>query len=457
MRRISLSFIIHTFALLHAAVALSCRFAGIDDELFLTILTMAMVLLICLKKKLNVEFSAASIIVANVIGYLMGNLGAELLEKIVHSPYAINALSTAATTEVLGWSIVALNGILHLDRRQDQKDSSESYLKWILGAIAGVFVLRICMILLFSNGSFGTIDMVNATIKVFSNSLALITIFCLNIIYIRYSDRLTRNLGRPMKVIILVCFMLAVTLLETLVISEIALTTSAGFWRAFPSLFVASLLAQMTVYCIVFMANYALTARTKMQAERGKANMAQYRYMKLKQQVNPHFLFNSLNILDCLVCEEQNEKASLYIHKLAGIYRYMIKSEDEEVVLLVDEMNFVGQYIDLLHIRFPEGLKVEFDVLEQDMSRYVLPCALQLLIENATKHNAVNVSTPLVVKVESDGECVRVSNNIVEKVGKVESTGLGLKYLRQQYLDLCGKQIAVEHTDKIFSVTLPLI
>lgn len=457
MRRISLSFIIHTFALLHAAVALSCRFAGIDDELFLTILTMAMVLLICLKKKLNVEFSAASIIVANVIGYLMGNLGAELLERIVHSPYAINALSTAATTEVLGWSTVALNRIFHLDRRQDNKSSSESYLKWVLGAIAGVFILRICMILLFSNGSFGTMDMVNAIIKVFSNSLALITIFCLNVIYIRYSDRLTRNLGRPLKALILVGFMLAVALFETLVISETALTSSAGFWRAFPSLFVASLLAQMTVYCIVFMANYALTARTKMQAERGKANMAQYRYMKLKQQVNPHFLFNSLNILDCLVCEEQNEKASLYIHKLAGIYRYMIKSEDEEVVLLVDEMNFVGQYIDLLHIRFPEGLKVEFDVLEKDMSRYVLPCALQLMIENATKHNAVNVSTPLVVKVESDGVNVRVSNNIVEKVGKVESTGLGLKYLRQQYLDLCGKQIAVEHTDKIFSVTLPLI
>lgn len=457
MRRISLSFIIHTFALLHAAVALSCRFAGIDDELFLTILTMAMVLLICLKKKLNVEFSAASIIVANVIGYLMGNLGAELLEKIVHSPYAINALSTAATTEVLGWSTVALNRIFHLDRRQDNKSSSESYLKWVLGAIAGVFILRICMIILFSNGSFDTMDMVNAIIKVFSNSLALITIFCLNVIYIRYSDRLTRNLGRPLKALILVGFMLVVALLETLVISETALTSSAGFWRAFPSLFVASLLAQMTVYCIVFMANYALTARTKMQAERGKANMAQYRYMKLKQQVNPHFLFNSLNILDCLVCEEQNEKASLYIHKLAGIYRYMIKSEEEEVVLLVDEMNFVGQYIDLLHIRFPEGLKVEFDVLEQDMSRYVLPCALQLLIENATKHNAVNASTPLVVKVESDGNNVRVSNNIVKKIGRVESTGLGLKYLRQQYLDLCGKQIAVEHTDKIFSVTLPLI
>lgn len=457
MKRISISFIIHIFAILHAAVALSCRFAGIDDELFLTILTMAMVLLICLKNKLNVEFSAASIIVANVIGYLLGNLGAEILDNFIRSQYAINALSTAATTEVLGWSIVVLTKIFRLDRHQNEKESSESYLKWILGAVGGVFILRIGIILLFSSGSFGALDMVNAMIRVFSNSLALITIFCVNIIYIRYSDRLTRKLSRPAKVLVLVVFMLTASLLETMLVSELASAEASGFWRAFPPLFVTSLLAQMTVYCLVFMTNYALTARFKMQVERGKANMAQYRYMKLKQQVNPHFLFNSLNILDCLVCEEQNEKASLYIHKLAGIYRYMIKSEDEEVVPLRDELSFVGKYIDLLHVRFPEGFRVVTEVPEALLSRYVLPCALQLLIENATKHNAVNASHPLEITVKADGPFVKVSNNIVPKVGKVESTGLGLKYLRQQYLDICGRQIEIDHTEDMFSVTLPLI
>ena len=216
-------------------------------------------------------------------------------------------------------------------------------------------------------------------------------------------------------------------------------------------------MAELTAYCLVFMANYALTAQSKMQVERGKANMAQYRYMKLKQQVNPHFLFNSLNILDCLVCEEQSEKASEYIHKLAGIYRYMIKSEDDDIVLMRDELSFVQQYIDLLHIRFPEGFRVEMDVPESQMNRYVLPCALQLLIENATKHNAVNKDTPLVIRVQADDTHVWVENNIVPKVGKVESTGLGLKYLKQQYLDISGEKIAIEHTDRIFKVTLPLI
>lgn len=205
------------------------------------------------------------------------------------------------------------------------------------------------------------------------------------------------------------------------------------------------------------MANYTLNARETMQEERGKANMAQYRYMKLKHQVNPHFLFNSLNILDCLVCDEKNEDASIYIHKLAGIYRYMIKSEDEDVVPLRDELSFVNQYVDLLSIRFPAGLEVRMNVPEEMMGRYVLPCAVQLLIENATKHNAVNKDNPLIITVNISKDQIVVTNNIIPKVGRVESTGLGLKYLRQQYMDICGKSIAIEHTDRIFSVTLPLI
>lgn len=250
--------------------------------------------------------------------------------------------------------------------------------------------------------------------------------------------------------------MLVVSLLETVLISGVT-SDNIGFWEDFPILYLTSFLAQITVYCIVFMVNYALTTRVKMQVERGKANMAQYRYMKLKQQVNPHFLFNSLNVLDCLVCEEKSEEASMYIHKLAGIYRYMIKSEEEDIVPLRDELIFMNLYLDLLHIRFPEGLKVEQDIPEDLMTRYVLPCALQLLIENATKHNVVNGANPLLIKIEAGSDSVKVSNNIIPKVGKVESTGLGLKYLRQQYMDISGRSIVIERTDKIFSVTLPLI
>ena len=406
---------------------------------------------------MSIEISAASIIVANIIGYLIGNYGAILLDKLITSPYIVNTLSTAITTEVLGWSFIALAKIFHLDRHWEDKGTEESYIKWALIAIGVVFFLRLCIVLIFSDNSFGMIDMVNAVIKVFSNSIALITILCVNIIFIRFRERLTKNMSLLLKALILTGFILIVSILETLLISEIASVESTEFWRAFPSLFFTSLLAQTTVYCIVFMANYALTARSKMQVERGKANMAQYRYLKLKHQVNPHFLFNSLNILDCLVCEEQREKASEYIHKLAGIYRYMIKSEDEDIVPLKDELEFVKKYIDLLKVRFPEGFHVELNIHENMLNKYVLPCAIQLLIENAIKHNAVTTDKPLIIKVETDENHVWVSNNIIPKFGKIESTGLGQKYLRQQYLDLSGQQISIEQTEEEFKVTLPLI
>ena len=195
----------------------------------------------------------------------------------------------------------------------------------------------------------------------------------------------------------------------------------------------------------------------KMQSEREKANMAQYRYLKLKRQVNPHFLFNSLNILDCLICEEKSEQASIYTHKLAGIYRYMIKSEEEELVTLRDELVFVRLYIDLLKVRFPEGFEVEIDVPEDRLARFVPPCSIQLLIENATKHNAVSAENTLTVRVEAVEDHVKVCNNIVPKVTKSPSTGLGQQYIRQLYMDLSGKSIDIEKTEKKYCVTLPLL
>ena len=218
-----------------------------------------------------------------------------------------------------------------------------------------------------------------------------------------------------------------------------------------------SLLAEITVYCIVYIVNYALTAKKDMQTQRERAHTAQYRYMKLKGQVNPHFLFNSLNILDCLVCEEKTEQASLYIHKLAGIYRYMIKSEDEELVKLSDELVFIGLYTDLLNVRFSEGLEVKVEIADECSNRLILPCSLQLLIENATKHNAISRSNPLKIRVEASGDSVRVINNIIPKITQSPSTGLGHKYISRQYLDLCGKSIEIDIDDNNYCVTLPLL
>ena len=173
--------------------------------------------------------------------------------------------------------------------------------------------------------------------------------------------------------------------------------------------------------------------------------------------MNPHFLFNSLNVLDYMIQEQRPEDASRYTHKLAEVYRYMIKSEDETSVRLRDEMEFVSQYVDLLKVRFPEGLEVETDIPEEAMSRSVVPCCMQLLVENATKHNAVQPDHPLRVRISADADSVTVTNNRIPKLRRTASTGLGLQYIRQQYRDLSGKSITVLEDEHNYTVTLPLL
>ena len=449
MKSIGLPWIIHIFALLHAAVALGCRFAGFDDQLLLTVLTMALSLIICMKQGLKVEFTAAVVIIVNILGFLIGTFGANVLQTFIHSEYAVHGISTAVTTEILGWCIVAMTNVFvkKEDRPADIKASP--YMKWILLIAAGIFVLRLLIVIFLPKSVFDHDAVFEMIRKVMSNTFSLIILICVNILFVRSLAAVAKPMSRSSLATVYVFFMAMATLLEAFLVGLDG--------ESLTLLLTVSLIVEITIYCIVYMINYGITMSIKMQSEREKANMAQYRYLKLKRQVNPHFLFNSLNILDCLICEEKSEQASIYTHKLAGIYRYMIKSEEEELVTLRDELVFVRLYIDLLKVRFPEGFEVEIDVPEDRLARFVPPCSIQLLIENATKHNAVSAENTLTVRVQASENHVKVSNNIVPKVTKSPSTGLGQQYIRQLYMDLSGKSIDIEKTENKYCVTLPLL
>ena len=449
--------IIHSFALMHAVVALTCRLAGIEDELLLTLLTMTMVLLVSFRKKLSIEFTAAVIIIANILGYLLGTVIADVMEQFLNHPQLVPVISTFLTTEILGWSIVGTSKLFP-GKSVSSSRLSASSLKYILLAAGGIYILRLAIIFVYSQNPEGSYTVYTLVSKVLSNSIGVIVLICLNILYIRYLSKRYKGKTNWKSVLSIIGFMIGCAIIEAVITdSGIPFSLNPNFLKAFPLLFLISLFAQITIYSIVYVINYALTAKIKMHAEREKAHLAQYRYMKLKGQVNPHFLFNSLNILDCLVCEEKTEEASTYIHKLAGIYRYMIQSEDEDIVPLRDELEFVKGYADLLKLRFPKGFNVVFDIPQEAMCRYVLPCSIQLLIENATKHNAVIAADPLTIRIQIKDDMIHVTNNIVPKITRVESTGLGQKYLRQQYMDLSGKTIDIQNDGKTYSVTLPLL
>ena len=380
MKQIKISWIIHLFAALHAVVALSCRLAGFEDELLLTILTMTMILLICRKRGMNIELTAASIIVANILGYLLGNAGARLFSIAFDSQYLIHPLATALTTEILGWSILLFSKI-YRKGTQETDPKSASYLTWLILAMVVIFFLRLTFIFVLSDNSSVSEGASGMGTMILSNSFALILLICVNILFVWSTRRSLKEKSSQFQFLALAAFTLIVSSIESaLIFYGQPQGATIDTVREFASLYLTSLIAQITIYCLVYMVNYAITAQNKMLKERGKANEAQYRYQILKRQLNPHFLFNSLNALDCLVCDEKTEQASTYIHKLAGVYRYMIKSEEEQLVPLEDELQFVAKYVDLMTVRFPDGLKVELNIPNELMSRFILPCSCSLIL-----------------------------------------------------------------------------
>jgi sensor histidine kinase YesM len=201
-----------------------------------------------------------------------------------------------------------------------------------------------------------------------------------------------------------------------------------------------------------FLENWRMAA---LEAESSKKESALARYEALKNQINPHFLFNSLNALTNLVYEDQ-DKAANFIKQLSEVYRYVLDSREKELVPIADELHFVDSYLYLQQIRFGENLHVKINLsLTKGL---IAPLALQLLLENAIKHNIVSVDDPLHISVFEEDGFICVENNLQKKSQPLESsTGLGLDNIRSRYRFLTDKEVVIVETEEKFLVKIPLI
>jgi sensor histidine kinase YesM len=213
-----------------------------------------------------------------------------------------------------------------------------------------------------------------------------------------------------------------------------------------------SFIVSLIFVAVAFFQNWK---KTLLEAERFKAEMLMYKYESLQNQINPHFLFNSFNVLSDLVYEDQ-KKAVGFITQLSQLFRYVLDSRDKELVTLKEELEFIESYTYLLQSRFEKKLiiKKELEAGEQEL---IVPMTLQLLIENCVKHNEISGSRPLTIHITRNGENIRVENNLQLKSTGSDSKKTGLSNISQQYRYFTDKVIVITETDNTFSVEVPLI
>jgi sensor histidine kinase YesM len=200
---------------------------------------------------------------------------------------------------------------------------------------------------------------------------------------------------------------------------------------------------------------YISLKNSNIEKEALKGQMLSYKYEALRNQINPHFMFNSLNVLSDLVYEDQ-ATAVKFIHQFSDIYRYVLDSRDKELVPLQEEIDFIEKFVFLLKTRFENKLVVKIDVAPNP-AELIVPLSLQLLVENAVKHNEISTANPLEITITRDSDSIIVVNPIRLKNTNDDSKKIGLKNLMQQYDYFTDRKPKIEATESTFKVIIPIL
>ncbi len=222
-----------------------------------------------------------------------------------------------------------------------------------------------------------------------------------------------------------------------------------------------SLKAEVFLWLVVGFEMLKVYYKHNQQVEHERALMQKElllsQFQSLKIQVNPHFLFNSFSVLSSLI-DDDPKKASQFLSKLSKMYRYILENREANLVTLEEELVFLEDYLYLLETRHEDSIKVDLN-LGNDTKDYLLPTlSLQMLIENAVKHNKFSNHDPLLVEVYREGASyLVVQNRLNQKLPVIDSTKIGLDNVRKRFNIQFGKKVIVDHNDAYFTVKLPLL
>lgn len=228
------------------------------------------------------------------------------------------------------------------------------------------------------------------------------------------------------------------------------------FWIAMLRSTILPIIIALAITLILTSRSFLLEwRRTAIEAEKMKSERYAGQYQSLKDQLNPHFLFNSLNVLGNLIYEAP-DRANIFIEKLAAVYRYVLDVQNEELVTLADELEFAHTYLDLHEIRFGNKFKYQIETYGEDEVR-IPPLTLQLLIENVIKHNRATTSEPLDISISRKDMKLEVTNKLQPRISDGPDSGIGLKNIRERYRFFTDAEVAISNGSGSFLVSIPLI
>ncbi len=196
--------------------------------------------------------------------------------------------------------------------------------------------------------------------------------------------------------------------------------------------------------------------KNKIKEQKVIAGTASAKFDALKNQLDPHFLFNSLNVLTSLI-EENPENAQKFTTSLSKVYRYVLEQKNKELVSVDEELEFAKTYMSLLKMRFEDSIIFDIPEKAKNPESKVVPLSLQLLLENAVKHNIVTSNNPLHIKIYEDGDSLVVENNLQTKQIVKKSSGVGLNNIMQRYDLLTSKKIHINKEANRFAVAIPML
>ena len=205
-----------------------------------------------------------------------------------------------------------------------------------------------------------------------------------------------------------------------------------------------------------FMAAWKNSTKKEVVEQKLIAKSANAQFESLKNQLDPHFLFNSLNVLDSLI-EENPVQAQRFTNSMSKIYRYVLEQKDKELVSVEEEIDFAKTYCELLKTRFEDAVTFEFNISEEDKKGFVVPLSLQLLLENSIKHNFATSSKPLNIKIFTEKGNLIIENNLQTRELPNTSTGVGLANIVSRYNLLTERNVFVEKSEAFFRVKLPIL